>query len=78
MHPLGYPLAGYYHFDKLWFPFFISWAVKWTLLKYGGIKAYRRAFPLFLGLVLGEFIMGSIWGILGLLTGRPTYAFKRW
>ncbi len=78
LHPLGYPLAGYYHFEKLWFPFFISWAVKWTLLKYGGIKAYRRAFPLFLGLVLGEFIMGSVWGILGLLTGKPTYAFKRW
>ena len=25
LHPLGYPIAGYYHFEKLWFPFFISW-----------------------------------------------------
>jgi len=78
LHPLGYPLAGYYHFDKLWFPFFISWAAKWIILKYGGIRAYRRAFPLFMGLILGEFIMGSVWGILGLLTGKPTYAFKNW
>jgi hypothetical protein len=78
LHPLGYPLAGYYHFDKLWFPFFISWAAKWIILKYGGIRAYRRTFPLFMGLILGEFIMGSVWGILGLLTGKPTYAFKNW
>lgn len=78
LHPLGYPLAGYYHFDKLWFPFFISWAVKGAVLKYGGIKAYRKAFPLFMGLVLGDFVVGSVWGIIGLLTGKPTYAFKDW
>ncbi len=78
LHPLGYPLAGYYHFDKLWFPFFISWLVKWSILKYGGIHAYRKAFPFFLGLVLGEFVLGSIWGVVGLLTGKPTYAFKNW
>jgi hypothetical protein len=78
LHPLGYPVAGYYHFEKLWFPFFISWIAKRTILRYGGIKAYRRAFPLFMGLVLGEFFMGSIWGIIGLLTGKHTYAFKSW
>ena len=78
LHPLGYPLAGYYHFDKLWFPFFISWTLKWVILRHGGIKAYRKAFPFFLGLVLGEFTMGSIWGIVGLVTGKPTYTFKSW
>jgi len=28
--------------------------------------------------VLGEFTIGSGWGILGLLMGKPTYAFKNW
>ncbi|MFC1719264.1 DUF6785 family protein, partial [Candidatus Poribacteria bacterium] len=78
LHPLGYPLAGYWQFDRLWFPFFVSWGIKWTILKYGGIKAYRKAFPLFMGLVLGAFVIGSLWGIIGLLTGKPTYAFKEW
>ena len=78
LHPLGYPLAGYYHFDKLWFPFFISWVVKWAVLKYGGIRAYRKAFPFFMGLILGDFVIGSLWGVIGLLTGKPTYAFKDW
>jgi hypothetical protein len=78
LHPLGYPLAGYYHFDKLWFPFFVVWLTKWAILKYGGIKAYRKAFPLFMGLILGDFVVGSVWGIIGLITGKPTYAFKDW
>lgn len=78
IHPLGYPLAGYYHFDKLWFPFLMTWLIKRTLLKYGGIRSYRRALPIFVGFVLGDFIVGSIWGITGLLSGKATYAFKNW
>ena len=78
LHPLGYPLAGYHFFARLWFPFFVSWLIKAPLLKYGGIRAYRKALPLFLGLILGDFVVGSMWGIMGLLTGEPTYTFKNW
>jgi hypothetical protein len=78
LHPLGYPLAGYYHWERLWFPFFLAWAVKWAVLRYGGTAAYRKALALFLGLVLGEFVLGSIWGVWGLATGERTYAFKDW
>ena len=78
LHPLGYPLAGYYHFEKLWFPFFLSWLIKWICIKQGGIKSYRRLLPFFLGLVLGEFICGSVWGIIGLITSERTYTFKNW
>ena len=70
------PLAGYYYFNYLWFPFLVCWLVKWVLLKYGGIHGYRRAVPLFLGLVLGDFVLGCIWTILGLLTGEATYMFQ--
>ena len=65
-------------FEKLWFPFFISWLLKKAILKHGGMHTYRRTFPFFLGLVLGEFTMASIWEIIRLVTGQPTYAFKRW
>jgi hypothetical protein len=49
-----------------------------VILKHGGIQAYRRTFPFFLGLVLGDFTIGGVWGIIGLITGEPTYAFKQW
>ena len=78
LHPSAYPITGYLPFEHLWFPFFISWLLKWAILKHGGIQTYRRTFPFFLGLVLGDFTIGSIWGIVGLTTGIPTYAFKRW
>ena len=78
LHPLAYPIAGYAAFRHLWFPFFISWLLKLAILKHGSIQTYRRTFPFFLGLVLGDFTIGSIWGIIGLITGEPTYAFKQW
>ena len=78
LHPLAYPLAGYQFFAHLWFPFLVSWLIKAPLLRYGGIRAYRKALPLFLGLILGDFVLGTMWGIMGLLTGEPTYTFKNW
>ena len=78
LHPIAYPLAGYHFFAHLWFPFLVSWLLKAPLLKYGGIRAYRKALPLFLGLILGDFVLGTMWGIMGLLTGEPAYTFKNW
>jgi hypothetical protein len=36
---------------------------------------YRKATPFFLGVVLGEFIIGSIWNLLGVALQRPMYRF---
>lgn len=76
LYPLAYPLAGYYYFNYLYFPFLVCWLMKWIFLKYGGIRGYRRAVPFFLGLVLGDFVLGCVWAILGLLTGEATYMFQ--
>ena len=76
LYPLAYPLAGYYYFNYLWFPFFVCWLIKRTIFKYGGIRLYRKVLPLFMGLVLGDFVLGSVWAIIGLLTGEATYAFQ--
>jgi hypothetical protein len=44
---------------------FVAWMAKWLLLRYGGMRTYTRALPLFLGLILGDCVMGSIWAIIG-------------
>ncbi|MGB9597747.1 MAG: DUF6784 domain-containing protein [Candidatus Poribacteria bacterium] len=46
-----------------------------NVLKYGGLKAFRNAIPFFLGLILGEFVVGSLWTIIGVIFGIQTYAF---
>ena len=78
LHPLAYPLAGNWNFGRLWFPVFLAWTIKTILVRHGGIGAYRKTLPLFLGAMLGEFVMGTIWAILGLSLGERMYSFKHW
>ncbi|MBC8227932.1 hypothetical protein H8E77_00080 [bacterium] len=72
-HPTGYAIAGSWAMGTIWTPILISWVTKWTIIKYGGLKTHRQAIPFFLGLILGEFMMGSIWSIIGIALNVPTY-----
>ena len=74
-HPVGYAVSGSWSMEQLWFPMFVSWLFKAGILRYGGAKAYKRAIPFFIGLVLGEFVVGCYWGIHGAVFGVPTYDF---
>lgn len=64
-HPAGYALAISYAMEYYWFAFFASWLIKWVLLKFGGLRTHRHAIPFFMGLILGDYAMGSIWSIIG-------------
>jgi hypothetical protein len=54
-HPVGYLVSTSFGVFRLGVPLFLSWLIKTLLLRYGGLPAYRRALPFFIGLVLGEF-----------------------
>ena len=75
LHPVAYPLASSWTMNWMWFPILISWCVKRMLLRHGGIAAYRKAIPFFLGLVLGEYLVGGIWNVYGTLAHRYVYSF---
>jgi hypothetical protein len=74
-HPLGYALAPSWSMNLIWFPLLMSWVIKLVVLRYGGLKVLRRFTPFFLGLILGEFIVGGFWTLVGIFVGVPTYAF---
>ena len=59
LQPLGYVLSGRWSMNLIWFPLFLSWLVKWIVLKHGGLKAYREGIPFFLGLHLGWICRGE-------------------
>ena len=40
-----------------------------------GLSGYRRAEPFFLGLILGEFVVGAAWTLVGIGLHKPTYDF---
>jgi hypothetical protein len=68
-HPAGYLVSGSFGLFRLWLPIFVSWLCKSLILRYGGLRTYRRALPFFLGLVLGEFSAGFVRTMLDLLFG---------
>ena len=68
-HPAGYLVSGSFGLFRLWLPIFVSWLIKSLLLRYGGLRAYRRALPFFMGLVLGEFTAGFVRTLLDLAFG---------
>ena len=66
LHPLGFAMVTSYGFH-LWAPFMAVWACKLVIVKLGGARLYRRLIPLFLGIVLGHYLVaGVIWGGLSL------------
>ena len=74
LHPIAYALTTTYE-QIIWFPIFLAWLAKLLILRYGGLKSHRRAVPFFLGLILGEFIIGSLWSFIGVFSGIQTYTF---
>ncbi len=74
-HPGGFASSSSWSMSKLWFCMFIGWLAKWLITRYGGARAYRRAIPFFIGLVMGEFVVGSCWSIWGAAVGKAVYHF---
>ena len=72
-HPAGYALGVSYAMDYFWFAFFISWFLKALIVHYGGMKLHNFFVPFFLGLILGDFFIGSIWAIIGPVMGFQSY-----
>lgn len=75
LHPLGFAMSMNWTTEWAWFPIFMSWCAKSVILKYGGIKGYRRATYFFLGLILGDFTIGCILNIMGLFMKERIYVF---
>jgi hypothetical protein len=72
-HPAGYALSVSFAMDYFWFCFFVAWVAKALIIRFGGMKAHNSAVPFFLGLILGDYIVGSLWSIYGPLQHLQTY-----
>ena len=75
LYPIGYAISGTWAVNFFWFSVFISYFIKLAILRFGGVRTFRRVAPFFLGLILGEFFVGSVWGLLGIFLQKPMYRF---
>ena len=69
-HPIGFAIGPIWMMDQMWFTVFLAWIIKFAILKYGGLRLYRTLLPLFLGLILGQFVCNGTWLILDFITGH--------
>jgi hypothetical protein len=69
LHPIGYAVGASSAPYFLWSSLFLAWAAKSAIIRLGGPKAYHDARPLFVGLVLGDYLMAGVWTAVGLATG---------
>lgn len=69
LHASGYVLSGaaWGGLIYFWFPVMASWFIKYLILKFSGWQTYRKATPLFLGLVLGDYIPRSLLSFVSLI-----------
>ena len=72
IHPIGYTMLSSWASFKLWFSILLGYLLKYGIVKYGGLRVYRQARPLFLGLILGEMTCAGMWSVVGMITGVQT------
>jgi hypothetical protein len=66
IHPIGYAVSSAWAMEHMWFALFVAWAIKSIVTRYGGTPAQRSATSVAMGLILGDFLMGSVWSLYGL------------
>ncbi len=59
----------------MWVPLLIAWVLKGSVLRLGGRGLYIRFLPFFYGLILGQAVVGSLWSLASVVTGKRMYSF---
>jgi hypothetical protein len=59
--PVGYLVATSAFIGWIWNSVFVGWLAKVLVVRFGGVKLYRAAKPVFIGLIFGEAMATGIW-----------------
>ena len=75
-HPLGFPISAV--FGTMFFSVFLAWLIKTVVMKYGGPSLYLKTRPIFLGLILGQFVTVGFWYVIDYCTGATWNLVMHW
>lgn len=65
LHPIGYLMAYSPAMRILWFSFFVGWLCNALCMRYGGVVLFKKIRFFFIGLIIGDFLMGGTWALVG-------------
>jgi len=68
-HPAGYALAMDIAMTWYWFPFALAWAIKLPVIRYLGIRGYRKSEAAAMGLIAGDFLIRAFFAGVSPLFG---------
>ncbi len=68
LHPIGYLTTYSSAMRILWFSFFIGWLSNAVCIRYGGVVLFKKVQYFFIGLIVGDLLMGGIWALIGLFS----------
>lgn len=60
IHPIGLAIASSFTIYAVYLGAFFAWLVKIALLRWGGLRAFNRATPFFIGLIVGHYLGRTI------------------
>jgi len=69
LNPVGYLMGSTGTLGIIWASTFVGWVFSSLTLRYGGLKLYRQFRPLFVGLILGEFMAAAFWLVVDYFLG---------
>ena len=56
IHPIGLAIISSFTLYTVYLGFFITWACKHTMLRWGGLRLYAKGIPFFIGLLIGHYL----------------------
>jgi len=74
IHPIGVLFVPSYALWKFWWSVLLGWLFKTAIWRFGGSQGVRRLRPAFLGLILGDSLIGGFWIVVGLVMGQRILA----
>ncbi len=77
-HPIGYLTASTWVMYMYYMPFMVGWLAKTLVVRYGGLRLYRRSVPLAIGFIAGDLLNEILWGAVTLITGQPFRTGRTW
>ncbi len=78
LHPIGYLAAHTWVMYMYYMPFMVAWLAKTLVVRYGGLRLYRRTVPLAIGFIAGDLLNEILWAIVTLVTGVPFKTGRLW
>ncbi len=63
-HPIGYLASNTWAAKWNWMPFLVGWLAKSVVIRYGGLRLYRKTVPMAIGLIGGDLLNQFVWGLI--------------